>query len=799
MPNGYGRADADKRFATLMGQWHENRFGDGVQQFIGWNNAETTYGLTDKMASANVPPASRAMEAATSAATAKGKQVAPQFTEGYQYTAKRGEPSDPTEDMLREAGAAVASWVFDAIGLESLARGAKRIIRGDRLANQTILNRNLISRWRNEGAAMELLKGSALRSSRVGQVGAGYERGSDAASNFTTAGFQNPVHNINVDGWNRDYKLRFFKAMGIGDGGSFASKPDMAAVTSSAKLGTNLGQVNPFDADGKFVWKPAEPLAVAAVNDQDSRGDGAISDWINSIFAPAPIQPSHLSVLQSQLKNMKQTFMNNLGPGPRIPVPFNVAINLTDLLRQNLLIPPDVGRREQEDRKLVTGVGFSGDPGKALAEKKEFSEAELTTDPTDRVFQQLYTHNANPIDVKGFLFKNGTDAKAGLVASTLKRDPPGIIAGIPVADLQSPFLNKKRGLYAPNDAKPVFTFKKDDVPFNNLDRIQRGFNDNTPGNAETAGLDAAVHNDSIKPYDKNDWAKTIGSGDAQIFPFMFETINKRGSKRTYAQVPVFKTNENTGEIELDKNKNPIVTGWEQNAGGKEYKQFAFFQATLNSISESYNPTWSSKHFFGRTEQVHSYTMTDRTLEVSFSITVDEIRKLQHLYERVLWLAQQTYASYDENGRMKAGPIIKMTIGDMFSNMTGFIRSLSYDWNYLGGGSPKWEITRGLRIPMACNVSMSFTVMHDVMPDRNHNFYPGPMLHPEGMVSKRGETTLAPWDTGGYAPLISVTDKTDTKVSNNPDVYEVAARNYRNEMFIWQAAENAHLTAATEFV
>ena len=94
-PTAYGRVGADHRWATIMGQWHENRFGEEVQQFIGWSNSETTYGLTDKLASENVPPQSRAMEAATSAATAKGKQVAPQFTDDYQYTAKRGEPSDP--------------------------------------------------------------------------------------------------------------------------------------------------------------------------------------------------------------------------------------------------------------------------------------------------------------------------------------------------------------------------------------------------------------------------------------------------------------------------------------------------------------------------------------------------------------------------------------------------------------------------------------------------------------------------------------------------------------------------------
>jgi len=640
---------------------------------------------------------------------------------------------------------------------------------------------------------MELLKGSALRSSRVGQVGAGYERGSDAASNFTTAGFSNPLHNINVDGWNRDYKLRFFRAMGIGDGGSFADQPTMSEVSSAAAVGTNLGQIKPFDDNGNFLWKPAEPVGADAGSDQSSRGDGAISNWINSIFAPPPMPNARLNQLQTELKSMKETFMRDLGPGPRIPVPFNVAINLNDLLRQNILVPPEVVRREQEGGNVVVPGPLHSMGGPGLATQTSFSKAEMTTDPTDRVFQQLYTHNANPIAPKG-VYEN---AEGNLVAGDTPRNPRGSIAGIPVADLQSPVLMKGRGPYAPDDKNPVFRFEED-YKRNNLDNIQRGFGDNTPSNSVAKGLGAAVKNDFIEPFDKNQFVKTRTMMEQQIFPFLFETVNKKGSKRSYQTENTFLQDENGNFILTDPDKlftesggqageapqkiltsSQIVAG----AGGKEYKQFAFFQATLNSINESYNPTWSSKHFFGRTEQIHSYTMTDRTLEISFSITVDEIRKLQHLYERVLWLAQQTYASYDENGRMKAGPIIKMTIGDMFSNMTGFIRSLSYDWNYLGGNSPKWEITQGLRIPMACNVSMSFTVMHDVLPDRNHNFYPGPMIHPTGLYSERGSTTFEPFSTMGVGPLIA-----EAAVAGLEG--KVNEQNVRNQMFVDQAYNNA---------
>ena len=169
----------------------------------------------------------------------------------------------------------------------------------------------------------------------------------------------------------------------------------------------------------------------------------------------------------------------------------------------------------------------------------------------------------------------------------------------------------------------------------------------------------------------------------------------------------------------------------------------YLQATLDSINESYNPAWQQKHFFGRTEQISTYTYTERTIDLSFSVIANTIRQLQNLHERVSWLAQQTYGQYNLNQvnqatNLGAGPLIKMTIGDMFVGIGGYIQSLSYDWNFLGAGG-KWEVTQGLRIPMGCKVSMSFKVLHDDLPDRNYALYSGPLQRDDGIIrSQDGE-------------------------------------------------------------
>ena len=78
----------------------------------------------------------------------------------------------------------------------------------------------------------------------------------------------------------------------------------------------------------------------------------------------------------------------------------------------------------------------------------------------------------------------------------------------------------------------------------------------------------------------------------------------------------------------------------------------------------------------------------------------------------------------------------MTVGDLYVGLPGYIQSLTYDWNALGQGG-KWEMTQGIRIPMACKIQMSYMVIHDDNPDRNYNFYSGMTAGVFGKTGERG--------------------------------------------------------------
>ena len=267
----------------------------------------------------------------------------------------------------------------------------------------------------------------------------------------------------------------------------------------------------------------------------------------------------------------------------------------------------------------------------------------------------------------------------------------GTLAGTGINDLQEPLKEMDGSVAAPGGKADVpFTFEGDDNVYLTHTHKHQGFVSNTrntqinPDQLESAVADFdRAEVDTSGTY-RGTGAKVVLAGEAQYFPFTFSTVNKKDGR----------------------------------------VQICSLQASIQSLGESYTPTWQSKHFFGRSEQIHTYTFTDRTIDLSFVVHANEMRLLQNVYERVLWLAQQTYPDYNTDNRISSGPIIAMRVGDLFQYKAGFIRSLSYDWNFLGPGG-KWELTKGMRMPQACTVTMSYQVIHESMPHRDYDFYGGP--------------------------------------------------------------------------
>jgi hypothetical protein len=419
-------------------------------------------------------------------------------------------------------------------------------------------------------------------------------------------------------------------------------------------------------------------------------------DLVNSILTGEFLNPDSRRLEEidipddlDELEAASQRIVKSYVPGlTREPQPFYAKNGLKDFLKQNILTR--YGYFDQYSARVtkggqinyIVGVGESG-----------------RIDSIDKVFKQLYTNNNSAPYYEYYANQEEINGE--------EQWNKGAIAQVAISEIERS--GGKKG-------EEVFSFEKDADLLNYAAKVQ-GFSNNIADSVpqksdELAKGDElpAVEEINISTNAEDSYTKLqkydeyiTQLGDRQYFPFLFET-------------------ENRSKVEETKKE-----------------QVCQFQATIDNINETFNPNWVSKSFFGRTEQVNTYMQTDRSLSMSFTIFANTIRQLQNVYERVNWLAQQTYGQKQnrDNGSFKmiGGPIIRMTIGDMFFRMGGYIQSLAYDWNILGAGG-KWEMTQGLRMPVACRVNITFRVLHDEMPNRDYNFYRGLMTN-ERILNNQG--------------------------------------------------------------
>lgn len=157
--------------------------------------------------------------------------------------------------------------------------------------------------------------------------------------------------------------------------------------------------------------------------------------------------------------------------------------------------------------------------------------------------------------------------------------------------------------------------------------------------------------------------------------------------------------------------------------------WCIFPATIKSLAENYSPSFGEGGtYFGRTEKPIIYTGTSRTISFNLSLYVEHPKHLQVYKDRVLWLTQRTYAKYHEDVSKTTGtmtiyknpPLLRLTMGDLYYRVGGFLSSLAVNWSQ---ETNMWEKSiQGSRIPLQCDINVSFTVLHDVVPDGNTPFF-----------------------------------------------------------------------------
>jgi hypothetical protein len=167
-----------------------------------------------------------------------------------------------------------------------------------------------------------------------------------------------------------------------------------------------------------------------------------------------------------------------------------------------------------------------------------------------------------------------------------------------------------------------------------------------------------------------------------------------------------------------------------------------FRATINSLSDTFNPGWSPVTMIGRADPNYQYTGVSRDLNLDFTVYATDRDEMKPIWRKLNALAGYTAPKYNNDISLGA-PWMRVTIGDLFYQQPMILTSLSYT---LVDSDTTWEINiendpTMKQVPHKVSVSCGFSVITDFLPQRNGRFYSLAKRYTEDVTDKEtGEKT-----------------------------------------------------------
>jgi len=155
-----------------------------------------------------------------------------------------------------------------------------------------------------------------------------------------------------------------------------------------------------------------------------------------------------------------------------------------------------------------------------------------------------------------------------------------------------------------------------------------------------------------------------------------------------------------------------------------------FRAILSGITDTFTPEYSSERYVGRPDNVYVYQGTTREISFTVDIYPKSAQELPVLWEKMNRLAGLTYpewaAASGGNGLGMVAPFCKLTIGQMYTNTSGYISGLTFTVM----DSSTWE-TMFAKLPKYIQASVSFVYVGDRMPSKDQKHFELPWVGGEG--------------------------------------------------------------------
>ena len=170
-----------------------------------------------------------------------------------------------------------------------------------------------------------------------------------------------------------------------------------------------------------------------------------------------------------------------------------------------------------------------------------------------------------------------------------------------------------------------------------------------------------------------------------------------------------------------------------------------FRATITGLNENYNADWTAIEYIGRADKLQSYKGFSRSISFKFNVVANTIKELLTMWQRINYLVGLTKpANYTDGGQTGQSnvyskfiipPLVKFTIGDIYKNQPGVIRTVGLNipdncvwetlgekyskennWSYLNG-IIQWNDSQGkyAQFPRECELNLSIDILEKERP------------------------------------------------------------------------------------
>jgi len=152
-----------------------------------------------------------------------------------------------------------------------------------------------------------------------------------------------------------------------------------------------------------------------------------------------------------------------------------------------------------------------------------------------------------------------------------------------------------------------------------------------------------------------------------------------------------------------------------------------FRAILGSISDTFSPSWSSQTYIGRADPVYVYNSFERSVSFDLKVVATSNEELKPMWRKLNALASYTGPEYTKAGLIR-GPVLRLTLGNLFQKTPVFIESLSYT---MDNASNTWEINKQdedvdqpatLQVPKVVDVSLGLKIIGNFRPQVRGTMY-----------------------------------------------------------------------------